>query len=69
MTLGNLLKIERKWQKIPLSSLCCFVTAGFLYAIGSILTLKALVLRAGLGGGADLERAADRQFLPGEDHA
>ena len=29
--------------KIPLSSLCCFVTAGFLYAIGSIFTLKALV--------------------------
>jgi drug/metabolite transporter (DMT)-like permease len=43
MTLGNWLKIERKWQKIPLSSLCCFVTAGFLYAIGSIFTLKALV--------------------------
>jgi Predicted membrane protein len=43
MTLGNWLKIERKWQKIPLSSLCCFVAAGFLYAIGSIFTLKALV--------------------------
>ena len=43
MTLGNLLKIERKWQKIPFSSLCCFVAAGFLYAIGSIFTLKALV--------------------------
>ena len=43
MTLGNWLEIERKWQKIPLSSLCCFVAAGFLYAIGSIFTLKALV--------------------------
>jgi drug/metabolite transporter (DMT)-like permease len=43
MTLGNLLKIERKWQKIPLNSLSCFVAAGFLYAIGSIFTLKALV--------------------------
>jgi drug/metabolite transporter (DMT)-like permease len=43
MTLGNLLKIERKWQRIPTASLICFVLAGFLYAIGSIFTLKALV--------------------------
>jgi drug/metabolite transporter (DMT)-like permease len=43
MTLGNLLKIERKWQRIPMNSLACFVGAGFLYAIGSIFTLKALV--------------------------
>ncbi|HSC41249.1 MAG TPA: DMT family transporter [Candidatus Binatia bacterium] len=43
MTLGNLLKIERKWQRIPMNSLGCFVGAGFLYAIGSIFTLKALV--------------------------
>jgi drug/metabolite transporter (DMT)-like permease len=43
MTLGNLLKIERKWQRIPINSLGCFVSAGFLYAIGSIFTLKALV--------------------------
>jgi drug/metabolite transporter (DMT)-like permease len=43
MTLGNLLKIERKWQRIPFNSLSCFVTAGVFYAIGSIFTLKALV--------------------------
>ena len=43
MTLGNLLKIERKWQRIPTASLICFVCAGFLYAVGSIFTLKALV--------------------------
>ncbi|MGN6735992.1 MAG: DMT family transporter [Candidatus Binatia bacterium] len=43
MTLGNLLQIERKWQKIPMNSFACFVAAGFLYAIGSIFTLKALV--------------------------
>jgi drug/metabolite transporter (DMT)-like permease len=43
MTLGNWLKIERKWQRIPIQSLLCFVAAGFLYAIGSIFTLKALV--------------------------
>ena len=43
MTLGNLLKIERKWQRIPMNSFACFVGAGFLYAIGSIFTLKALV--------------------------
>ncbi|HZH83874.1 MAG TPA: DMT family transporter, partial [Phototrophicaceae bacterium] len=43
MTLGNLLKIERKWQRIPMNSFACFVAAGFLYAIGSIFTLKALV--------------------------
>src|ERR1044071_1494317 len=42
MTLGNLRKIERKWQRIPTQSLLCFVAAGFLYAIGSIFTLKAL---------------------------
>src|ERR1043165_873988 len=43
MTLGNLLKIERKWQRIPITSLGCSVSAGFFYAIGSIFTLKALV--------------------------
>jgi drug/metabolite transporter (DMT)-like permease len=43
MTLGNLLKIERKWQRIPTHSAICFVAAGFLYAIGSIFTLEALV--------------------------
>lgn len=43
LTIGNLLKIERKWGKIPANSLLCFVSAGVLYAIGSILTLKALV--------------------------
>ena len=43
LTLGSLLKIERKWERIPTKSLVCFVSAGFLYAIGSIFTLKALV--------------------------
>jgi drug/metabolite transporter (DMT)-like permease len=43
LTLGSLLKIERRWQIIPARSLICFVGAGFLYAIGSIFTLKALV--------------------------
>jgi transporter family protein len=43
LTLGSLLKIERKLEKIPAPSLVCFVSAGFLYAIGSIFTLKALV--------------------------
>ncbi|HEY6990996.1 MAG TPA: DMT family transporter [Bryobacteraceae bacterium] len=43
MTVGNLLKIERKWQTIPARSFASFVSAGFLYAIGSIFTLKALV--------------------------
>lgn len=42
MTVGNLLKIERKWQRIQARCLFCFVAAGFLYAIGSIFTLKAL---------------------------
>jgi len=44
LTLGSLLKIELKWEKTPTKSVICFVTAGMLYAIGSILTLKALVL-------------------------
>ncbi|HEX2929101.1 MAG TPA: DMT family transporter [Candidatus Binatia bacterium] len=43
LTLGSFLKIERKLEKIPAPSLVCFVSAGFLYAIGSIFTLKALV--------------------------
>ena len=44
LTLGSLLKIELKWEKTATKSVVCFVTAGVLYAIGSILTLKALVL-------------------------
>ncbi len=44
LTLGSLLKIELKWEKTATKSVLCFVTAGILYAIGSILTLKALVL-------------------------
>jgi len=43
LTLGKLLKIELKQEKIPASSMGCFVSAGVLYAIGSIFTLKALV--------------------------
>jgi drug/metabolite transporter (DMT)-like permease len=43
VTLGNLLKIESKWQRVPRQSLACFVAAGLLYAGGSIFTLKALV--------------------------
>ncbi len=43
LTVGRLLKIDRKLEAIPKSSLVCFVSAGFLYAIGSICTLKALV--------------------------
>ena len=43
LTLGRLLKIELKWHKLPLSSFLCFVGAGVLQGIGSILTLKALL--------------------------
>ena len=43
LTFGSLLKIQRKLERIPTSSLICFVSAGFLYAIGSICTLRALV--------------------------
>lgn len=43
LTLGSWLKIERKLERVPPGSLICFVSAGFLYAIGSIFTLKALV--------------------------
>jgi transporter family protein len=43
LTLGSLLKIERRWQRISTRSMVCFVSAGVLYAIGSICTLKALV--------------------------
>jgi drug/metabolite transporter (DMT)-like permease len=42
VTLGSLLKIEFKPERIAASSVVCFVAAGFLYAIGSIMTLKAL---------------------------
>lgn len=40
--LGSLLKIEFKPERIATSSVICFVAAGCLYAIGSIMTLKAL---------------------------
>ena len=42
VTLGSLLKIEFKPERIASSSVVCFVSAGFFYAIGSIMTLKAL---------------------------
>ncbi|MDH3445749.1 MAG: DMT family transporter, partial [Deltaproteobacteria bacterium] len=43
VALGSLLKIELKWEKIRLHSFSCFVAAGVLYALGSIMTLRALV--------------------------
>jgi transporter family protein len=43
LTLGRLLKIELKWHKLPASSFLCFVAAGVLQGVGSILTLKALL--------------------------
>ena len=43
LTLGNLLKIELKWEKVAPKSLLCFLCAGALYAVGSIFTLKALL--------------------------
>lgn len=43
LSVGSLLRIERKWQPIPRMSLAYFVAAGVLYAAGSICTLKALV--------------------------
>ena len=43
VTLGSLLKIELKRQKVPLDSLICFIAAGILYAIGSTFTFKALI--------------------------
>jgi drug/metabolite transporter (DMT)-like permease len=42
VTLGSLLKIVFKPERIAASSVVCFASAGFLYAIGSIMTLKAL---------------------------
>lgn len=43
LTFGRLLNIELKWTKLPVSSLACFVGAGVLQGVGSILTLKALL--------------------------
>jgi hypothetical protein len=43
------------------ASIVCFVARAF-YAIGSIMTLKALTY-AGLGGSAGLGRSAHRQFF------
>src|SRR5215471_12825329 len=42
LALGSLLKIELKWHKVPPASLASFVAAGFLYAIGSTFTFRAL---------------------------
>lgn len=44
LTLGNLLKIELKWEAIPSSSVLYFTSAGILYALGSVCTFKALQL-------------------------
>src|SRR4030095_16382418 len=55
LTLGSFLKIERKLEKIPAPSLVCFVSAGFLYAIGSIFFFKNLV-HAPASAGAPLLR-------------
>lgn len=43
ITLGSLLKIELKWQRVPLPSFLCFAFAGALQAIGSVFTLNALL--------------------------
>ena len=43
LTLGGLLKIKLKWQRVPLPSFLCFASAGVLQAIGSIFTLNALL--------------------------
>lgn len=43
LTLGSLLRINLKWPKVPADSWLCFVAAGVLQAVGSILTLKALI--------------------------
>ena len=44
LTVGRWLKIELRWPSLPLISLVCFVAAGVLQGVGSILTLKALLL-------------------------
>ena len=43
LSLGSLLKIELKWERVPLPSFLCFVLAGALQAIGSVFTLNALL--------------------------
>ena len=43
LSLGSLLKIELKWQRVPLPSFLCFVFAGALQGIGSVFTLNALL--------------------------
>jgi drug/metabolite transporter (DMT)-like permease len=43
LTFGSLLKIELKWQRVPVRSFICFVLAGALQALGSVFTLNALL--------------------------
>jgi drug/metabolite transporter (DMT)-like permease len=43
LTFGSFLKIELKWERIAPASLWCFISAGVLYAVGSIMTLNALM--------------------------
>lgn len=43
LSVGRLLKIEIKRHKLPSTSFLCFVGAGVLQGVGSILTLKALL--------------------------
>lgn len=50
LTGGSFLKIEFKWHRVAPESWVCFLTAGLLQAIGSILTLKARVYVPVVGG-------------------
>jgi drug/metabolite transporter, DME family len=43
LSLGSLLKIELRWQRVPFPSFLCFVFAGALQAVGSVFTLNALL--------------------------
>jgi drug/metabolite transporter (DMT)-like permease len=43
VTLGRLLRIELKWQRVPWPSFLCFALAGIFQAMGSVFTLNALL--------------------------
>jgi drug/metabolite transporter (DMT)-like permease len=43
LSLGRFLKIDLKSHRVPIASSFCFVVAGVLQGVGSILTLTALV--------------------------
>jgi uncharacterized membrane protein len=63
LSLGSLLKIELKWERVPLPSFLCFVLARGAAGHRFRLYLECAALRPCFGSRAHLEYATDHQFF------